>query len=474
MTSNLPDIPDWLQLNVDLLADDWYESKKMPDNLFEAATLFRRAKEGCADSAQRLALKFETGDIPGGVDIDKAMKWHAFAADQGSFSSALRLAKLLAWNDRTEDRAQAVVMAERALEILVVSRYLHKDDSLQAAAAALFLLEKNPSPEARTLIQQLLAHNRFQGHPDFDRIALGMRRLGCRDGQDLLSLQVVQTKIVEDGDFKAGIYKALETPLPLVPVATDPDAIRAILDREFPWFHKVNAEVCRQMSIAQFSTKPAFRIRPLLLAGLPGVGKTTWARRLAELCKVPFRTVMAAGGSDAMYLRGTARGWSTARPGALLQTIATEGIANPLFLVDELEKASDDSRNGRIWDVLLQMLEPASSKAYLDECLQQPCDLSWVSWIATVNTVGGLPKPLLDRFTVLLVEAPSESHFMSVVEGAVRGFAKELGLDQRMMPVLDVVDLDVLRRCRNPREINRTVRMMLENGLVKSRQGRRH
>ena len=228
------------------------------------------------------------------------------------------------------------------------------------------------------------------------------------------------------------------------------------------------------MLVGQHSATPAFRIRPLLLAGLPGVGKTTWTKRLAELCKVPFRSVMAGGGTDSMFLRGTPRGWSSARPGAVIQTISTEGIANPIFLVDELEKASTSNHNGNIWDVLLQLLEPASSRTYLDECLQVPCDLSWVSWIATVNTLSNLPKPLLERFTVVLVESPGEGHFMALVEGAIRAFAKDMGVDQRMLPAFEAGDLEMLRRCKNPRETNRMVRMILEHGLVQSQQGWRH
>jgi hypothetical protein len=91
-----------------------------------------------------------------------------------------------------------------------------------------------------------------------------------------------------------------------------------------------------------------------------------------------------------------------------------------------------------------------------------------------VNTLSSLPKPLLERFTVVLVESPGENHFMALVEGAVRGFAKEMGIDQRMLPSLDGEDMEMLRRCQNPREINRMVRMMLEHALVQTQLGLKH
>jgi ATP-dependent Lon protease len=99
-----------------------------------------------------------------------------------------------------------------------------------------------------------------------------------------------------------------------------------------------------------------------------------------------------------------------------------------------------------------------------------PCDLSWVSWIATVNEIGQLPKPLLERFTVVLVLAPGEEHFNTLVNGVLNSFAKELGLDTRMLPALDNSDLDVLRMCSGPREISRTARMMVEMKLVNDRR----
>ena len=173
------------------------------------------------------------------------------------------------------------------------------------------------------------------------------------------------------------------------------------------------------------------------------------------------------------FLRGLARGWSSSRPGGILQLMAVEGVANPLILIDELEKASTSNHNGRIWDVMLQMLEPATSRNYLDECLQVSCDLSKVSWIATANELSMLPAPLLDRFTVILVEPPDESHFMTLVNGAVSNFANELGNDVRMLPAFEIDDLDFIKRSKNPREINRVVRLILEHKLVEQKHNLR-
>lgn len=470
-----PKLPAWLA-KAERLAEDSSKFYKLPQHIQTLYNLHYEAQRGDCQCAEKLAIRYESGDVPCGPSMTTAIEWHKYAVHLGSAASALRLAELLDWSlyEDGNPAGPGVQMAHRALEIILANKHSDRSDLHKAASVAILLLKRNPDEAARSLVENLLEEKKFAEHPDFERIATALRKEKCKAGDDPLSLKVARSKIIEDGGFKLGIYQCLESPLPLVPLALDIGAIRSVLDEEFPWFNKINDQVYRQMLVGQHSATPAFRIRPLLLAGLPGVGKTSWAKRLAELCKVPFRTVMAGGGTDSMFLRGTPRGWSSARPGAVIQAMAIERVANPIFLVDELEKASAHSNNGRIWDVLLQLLEPASSKTYLDECLQVPCNLSWVSWIATVNTLSGLPKPLLERFTVVLVEQPGPDHFMALVEGAIRAFALEMGMDPRLLPSLDAEDLEILRRCKSPREINRTVQLMLEHALVQIQQGLKH
>lgn len=458
----LPELPQWLKA-VDEKSDDPKVIESLASDLFEALMLLCKAREECSESAFQLALLIEDGRTPVGPRLHESMAWYEYAAECGSFKAAFRLA-LLQDSQKPEAGKRMIV---RALEILkndcpgVNSRAAEWWNT--AAKIVLYALEHGHASGENEAIALLLEKQGFQAHPDFELIA---ERARLKRGNCRLTLVVSRNKISEDSDFKVGVYRRLESPLALVSVPADMDAVNRQLDQEFPWFSNINVLVCRQLKVAQMSIKPAFRIRPLLLAGAPGVGKTTWARRFAEICGVPFRTVMAAGGNDAIYLRGTARGWSSARPGGVIQAMATEEVANPLFMIDELEKASSSNRNGRIWDVLLQMLEPASSKNYLDECLQVPCDLSWVSWIASVNELGQLPRPLIERFTVAKVESPGPGHFFTLVQGSIARFAEEMGLDPRMLPALGGEDLEVLQMCKSPREINRTVTVMLEKRLA--------
>jgi hypothetical protein len=463
-----PGYPEWLDAVG--VAVDKGNADQFSEHLTVLLANHHQAEAGRYDSAEVVAEQYESGDVPCGANLRQAVLWHAYAAELGSIKSALRLAQLQLWmKSETDHVERAVEMAKKTMSNAMANRYPSEFVLNSAAAATLLILDNGADTDGIELIKELLAHKKFAGHPDHSVIYHRLQLLRSQSGEEKLSLKVASSKIAEDSDFKVGIYKALERPLPLVRLP-DPEMIKNTLDREFPWFANVNDVVYRQLVVQQLNAVPAFKLRPLLLAGAPGVGKTSWVKRLAELCQVPFRSVMAGGASDSMYLRGTPRGWSSARPGAILQTIVSEGIANPLFLVDELEKASPDARNGRIWDVLLQLLEEATSKVYLDECLGVPCDLSQVNWIASVNKIGEIPAPLLERFTIVVVKAPGPEHFMTLVNNVVHRYAKEFGIDVRMLPSLDNNDLDVLRKTNGPREISRTARLLIEKRVVDERR----
>lgn len=466
---DLPQLPVWLESMVKKESDGsmhWLDDE--PVLASSMYSLFRRARHGNAEIACIMAQRFETGEVPGGPSIHDAMLWYEHAAKLGSAKAAYRLSVFQEWQS-PKDQPAGLGMALLALNNISEEgrkfKWRSEDGWSLAAKIVLHALQKGVVNDGNQALDKLMKMEGFRKHPDFDEIAAAIRKLS-RGTDPNLNFLVITTKIVDEGDFKAGIYLNLEKPISLVPAPIEPRKINAILDKEFPWFASINALVCRQLLALQFGSKPAFKIRPLLLAGAPGVGKTTWVKRLAELCEVPYRGIMAAGNNDVMYLRGTPRGWSSARPGAVLQTMATEMVANPIFLVDELEKASPDNRNGRLWDVLLQLLEPSSAKTYLDECLQVPADLSWVSWIATANELGNIPKPLLERFTIVVAESPGEEHFQAIVSGSITRYAKELGIDQRMLPILTQDEFEVLQHCKSPREISKTVALMMEKGLV--------
>ena len=463
-----PDMPKWLKAAETAVIKNKREN--VTEELMSLLSLYRGAIDRNPISAGLLAERFETGEVPGLINVMDAIKWYEWAAHLGHSGSKVKVAQLYFWHSQNESMiAKAKLHAKEYLAFVIMAKHPNEKDIHRAGIVCKLLLDSEPDDESMELVEEVLKLKGFDKHPDAKNLQQKIDKCNCQSGKLHLSLQVVSRKISDEGDFRAGIYKCLENPLPLIKLP-NPELVKSALDQEFPWFANINSVIYQQLLIQQYNVKPAFRIRPLLIAGDSGLGKTTWAHRVAELCSVTFRTIMAGGSSDSMLLKGLARGWSSARPSLVLQTIATESITNPIFLLDEIDKASPDAKNGRIWDVLLGLLEPANSKNFFDECLSMPCDLSWVSWIATANAIGPLPKPLLERFHIVVVKAPGPEHFMTLVHGARKAFASELGIDSRMLPDLTQQDIEVIRQSTSPRKINLTTRYFIEKHMVNESQ----
>lgn len=239
-------------------------------------------------------------------------------------------------------------------------------------------------------------------------------------------------------------WAPLTEPIPLAG-GVDPAILETALKAEFPWLTEAIEAVVGDLTLRRQAGAAHAHFRPLILVGPPGSGKTRFARRLSTLLGTGFGEVGAAGSSDNRLLQGTARGWSTASPSYVLHVIRSEKTANPVILVDELDKAATGSHNGDIKATLLSMLEPLSAKAWPDECLMSPVDISQINWIVAANSVTPLKGPLLTRLRVIPSPAPGPEHFEPVMASIARDLAGELGVPMEFMPDLPKEVLEKLR-----------------------------
>ncbi|GLH79721.1 hypothetical protein SSBR45G_46300 [Bradyrhizobium sp. SSBR45G] len=231
---------------------------------------------------------------------------------------------------------------------------------------------------------------------------------------------IVMPAAPADGKLPKAWLDLVGEPLPLV-VARDVAGVRATLHREFPHATHVVDTLLRGCA----DGKPV-RMTPTLLVGPPGSGKTLLARRVADSLGLYAFRQDAASAIDGTF-GGSSKTWSTAQPSVPARAVLSSRQANPMVLVDEIEKAGSGSYNGRLWDSLIPYLEKETSSRTRESALDVEICLSHVMFIATANSTEALPGPLLDRFRIMRVPAPTLAHLPALAAQVMRDLAREDG-----------------------------------------------
>lgn len=234
-------------------------------------------------------------------------------------------------------------------------------------------------------------------------------------------------------DILVPLKRVINTPLPLVEVPCLHEVRNALLF-EFPY-----AVEAIDFALAALVGRMTIRLRPLLLVGDPGGGKSRFARRLGETLGI-FVWREDASRADGAVFGGTARRWYSAEPCHAFLAIAQGNVGNPLILIDEIDKAPTRSDYGRLWDCLLGLLEPETNVRYSDPALLTNLDLSQVSYVATANNLDPLPSPVRDRFRVITFPKPTTEDLDALLPAVIADLARERGLDQSWISPLDGIE----------------------------------
>lgn len=261
-------------------------------------------------------------------------------------------------------------------------------------------------------------------------------------------------------EFKGFVDVAL--PLPPAP---DMAAARRTLVAEFPWA----AGIVDQF-LGDLRNRSHVRLRPTVLVGPPGGGKTRFAKALATACGLPWDLVPCGGISDSAF-GGTPRRWQTGEPSQPVMTIRRHGSAGPAIILDEIEKASVNRNNGAIGDVLVGMLGRETASRYLDPYVEAECDVSQVSWIMTANEVESLQAPLRDRCRVLAFPAPGPEHLAVLSRSLLERHLAETGHDRRWATPLEPYELEVLASAWAGGSIRKLERLVERLALAREQHG---
>lgn len=185
---------------------------------------------------------------------------------------------------------------------------------------------------------------------------------------------------------------------------------------ELPNFHDVLNDVRRQLALCEDS-RDALEITPLLLLGPPGVGKTHFARELSVLLGTGMGFVSMSSLTAGWVLSGASSQWKGARPGKVFETLVDGQYANPVMVVDEIDKAGGEHAYDPL-GALYSLLEQDTAGHFTDEFAEVPVDASQVIWVATANDARAIPEPIINRMNVYEVRSPDRD--------AARGIAARL------------------------------------------------
>ena len=243
---------------------------------------------------------------------------------------------------------------------------------------------------------------------------------------------------------------------------------KAQLDRDHYGLENVKERILEYLAVRIMTKKNPQAI--LCFVGPPGVGKTSLARSIAAALNKQFVKHSLGGVKDEAEIRGHRRTYLGALPGRILQGMKRAGVANPVFLLDEIDKLSSDYK-GDPASALLEVLDSEQNKYFSDHYLEEPYDLSRVFFITTANYLENIPPALRDRLEI--VELSSYTEFEKFEIAKRHLISKQLvnhGLENKRFELEDEALWEVIRRYTKEagvRELERNIGTLIRRAIKK-------
>ena len=212
-------------------------------------------------------------------------------------------------------------------------------------------------------------------------------------------------------------------------------AAREVLEREHYGLKQVKERVLEFLAVRCLTRKGDSPI--ICLVGPPGTGKTSIARSVATALNKKYIRICLGGVRDEAEIRGHRKTYVGAMPGRIAVGLKQAGVKNPLMLLDEIDKVSNDYK-GDTFSALLEVLDGEQNVRFRDHYVEIPLDLSEVLFIATANSTQNIPRPLLDRMEVIEVSSYTENEkFHIAKEHLIHKQMEKNGITSKMLSITD-------------------------------------
>ena len=321
-------------------------------------------------------------------------------ADALNFSYAEKLLLLFHTEVRARLEALAVFM-NRELEVLKLGMKIQNEvhQAMSQSQREFFLRE-----QLRSIQQELGEDSR---NPDIIEIERHLNELALPERvtevikKELSRLELIPQAAPEYHISYTYINWLLDVPwLNCTDDRLDCKEAARVLDADHYGLEDVKERILEFLAVLQLHDGKERKSPILCLVGPPGVGKTSLGQSIARAMNRNFIRVSLGGIRDEAEIRGHRRTYVSAMPGRIIQNLKKAGSANPVFMLDEIDKLASDVR-GDPASALLEVLDPAQNNAFSDHYLEVDYDLSKVFFIATANLLDTIPGPLRDRMEII-------------------------------------------------------------------------
>lgn len=244
--------------------------------------------------------------------------------------------------------------------------------------------------------------------------------------------------------------------------------VREILDSEHYGLDNVKDRVIEYLAVKQHTN--GLRSPIICLVGPPGVGKTTFAKKIAKSINRKITKISLGGVNDEADIIGHRRTYIGSAPGLIIQGMKKAGVKNPVFIIDEIDKMTKDFK-GDPASSLLEVLDREQNKYFTDHYIEEEYDLSDVMFIATANYLYQIPEELRDRLEIIELSSYTEFEKLDIAKShLIKEELKEHGLTEKQVEFPDDVILTLIRNYTKEsgvRELDRLIATILRKIVKK-------